>query len=76
MCVLGGDSSKFDVLIDGKLLKSEALQAAEGDASVKVGYDIPPDLVSGKKRVAVMFRAKANKPTAELYELAVVRPER
>jgi len=72
----GGDSSKFDVLIDGKLLKSEALQGAEGDVYMKIGYDIPPDLVGGKKRVAVMFRAKENKPTAELYELAVVRPER
>ena len=72
----GGDSCRFDVLIDGKLLRSEALQGATGDVYVKVGYDIPPDLFSGKKRVAVMFRAKENKPTAEVYELAVVRQER
>jgi hypothetical protein len=71
----GGDSSRFDLLIDGKLLKSEALPGVKAEEFVKVEYDIPPDLVLGKKRIAVMFRAKENKPTAEVYELAVVEKE-
>jgi DUF1680 family protein len=71
----GGDSSKFDLLIDGKLLKSEVLQGVKVDGFLKLKYHIPPDLVFGKKRIAVMFRAKENKPTAEVYELAVVEKD-
>jgi hypothetical protein len=70
----GGDSSRFDILIDGRLLKSEILGRGR-DEFLNVGYGIPPDLIRGKRRVAVMFRAKENKPTAEVYELGVVQKE-
>ena len=70
----GGDSSKFDILIDGRLLKSEILGGGRGEF-LNVGYGIPPDLIRGKSRMAVMFRAKENKPTAEVYELRVVQKE-
>jgi DUF1680 family protein len=69
----GGDTSSFEILIDGQRLKSESLPGGKTGEFVKTEYDIPPDFISGKKRVAVMFRAKENKPTAELYECAVLR---
>lgn len=72
----GGESSTFDVLIDGKLLKSETLQGGGEDVFLIVDYEIPPELVRGKKRIAIMFRAKDNKPTAEVYGLAVVHKQR
>ncbi len=31
-------------------------------------YDIPRELVKGKRRVAITFHARDNKPTAELYD--------
>jgi hypothetical protein len=69
------DTCKFDVLIDGKLLKTENVVGTKPGNFAKVGYEIPRDRISGKKRVAVMFRGREGKPTAELYELAVVRKQ-
>jgi DUF1680 family protein len=69
------DTCKFDVLIDGKLLKTENVVGTKPGNFAKVGYEIPRDRTSGKKRVAVMFRGREGKPTAELYELAVVRKQ-
>ena len=72
----GGDTSTFEILIDGQRLKIESLSGGKNGEFVKTEYEIPPDFVRGKKRVAVMIRAKENKPTAELYECAVLRKDR
>lgn len=72
----GGDTSTFEILIDGQRLKIESLADGKTGEFVKTEYEIPPDFVPGKKRVAVMIRAKENKPTAELYECAVLRKDR
>lgn len=76
-CVYAGaDSCRFEILIDGRVLKSESFSGSSSGSLVKVGYDVPRNLVRGKKRVAVMFRAKENKPTPEVYSVAMVTRKR
>lgn len=63
----------FDILIDGQQLAGQTLNGDRGNQLFEVDYPIPPELILGKHRVAVMFRAKDKKPTGELYGCAVVR---
>lgn len=70
----GGDKDcSFDILIDGLRMTADSLSGGKDSEFIEKRYDIPKELLAGKKRVAVMFRAKGNKPTAELYDCAVVR---
>ena len=68
----GEKDSEFDILIDGEMMAAERIAASKEGAFVEKPYSIAGDLISGKRRVAVMFRGKEKKPTAELYECAIV----
>ncbi len=63
----------FDILIDGLRMTSETLTGGKDEEFIEKKYEIPKELIAGKTRVAVMFRAKENKPTAELYDCAVAK---
>ena len=70
----GGDKNcSFDILIDGLQMTSQTFIGGKDTEFVEMKYEIPPQLLSGKKRVAVMFRSKETKPTAELYDCAILR---
>ena len=67
----GDKESAFDILVDGKKMAEEKIEASKNPGFIEKTYVIPRELLSGKKRVAVQFRAKDNKPTAELYDCAI-----
>ena len=70
----GGDQDcSFDILIDGLRMTSDSLTGGKETDFIEKKYDIPKELLAGRNRVAVMLRAKEHKPTAELYECAIVR---
>jgi len=69
----GDDSSKFDFLIDGLPLKTESLKGEKAVGFLDVRHDIPADLIRGKRKIAVMFRSRDNKPTPEVYECATLQ---
>ena len=69
----GGDTSAFDILIDGLLLSKESLTGGKDTEFVDVRYPIPGTLIHGKKRVSVMFRAGRGRSTAELYGCETVQ---
>jgi uncharacterized protein len=70
----GDNDCSFDILIDGVRMSGESLTGGKDAVFVEKKYEIPNELIAGKKRVAIMFRGKENKPTAELYECAVIKP--
>ena len=74
MCTYwGGDKDcSFDILIDGVRATSQKLSGGKDTEFINVNYQIAPELVKDKKRIAVMFRSKDRMPTAELYECAIV----
>ena len=76
-CVFGGGEkeSAFDVLVDGVKIVTESIGTSKETEIVERKYDIPRELVGGKQRVAITFRARNNKPTAELYDCVVSRPK-
>ncbi|HTY38670.1 MAG TPA: beta-L-arabinofuranosidase domain-containing protein [Bacteroidota bacterium] len=69
----GGKDCAFDILADGVRIASDAIGASE---SVRKTYDIPSAVVQNNQRIAVTFRAKENKPTAQLFECAIVAGSR
>jgi hypothetical protein len=73
-CTYSGDEKEcsFDVLIDGVLLATETLQGERPGEFLALSSPVPPGLLQGKNRVAVMFRGKAEKPTAQVYECSFV----
>jgi hypothetical protein len=76
-CVFGGGEkeSAFDILVDGVKIATESIGTSKETEIVERKYDIPRELVGGKQRVAITFRARNNKPTAELYDCVVSRPK-
>jgi uncharacterized protein len=72
----GGDKEcVFEILVDGMPLAKESLMGGKDTQFIDVRYPIPDELIRGKKRVSVMFRAKGGKPTAELYRCEVVEAQ-
>ena len=73
-CVFwGGDKDcTFDILIDGLPLAKVSLTGGKDMELVDAKYPVPEELIRGKKRVSVMFRARGGNPTAELYGCEIV----
>jgi uncharacterized protein len=64
----GGEKDcTFDILIDGLLLRKVSLIGGKDMEFVDEKYPIPEELIRGKKKASVTFRARGGKPTAELY---------
>jgi uncharacterized protein len=69
----GGEKDcTFDILVNGLTLAKVSLTGGKDMEFVDAKYPIPEELIRGKKRVSVMFRARGGKPTAELYGCEVV----
>jgi uncharacterized protein len=75
LCTFSGEEKDvtFDILIDGIPMKESTLQTAKAGEPVAARYDIPLELLKGKKRVAIMFRGKTNRPTPGLFECTTTR---
>jgi DUF1680 family protein len=73
-CTYGGGDKDcaFDILIDGLPFAKQSSTGGEDMKFVEARYPIPEDLIRGKKRVSVMFRARGGKPTAELFGCEIV----
>jgi hypothetical protein len=72
-CVFGAGEkeSSFEILVDGVKIAAQSIGAAQATELVEKTYDIPAELISGKRRIAITFRARDNKSTAELYDCMV-----
>jgi hypothetical protein len=69
----GGDKEcAFDILVDGLLLAQQSSTGGKDGEFVDARYRIPEELIRGKKKVSVMFRARGGKPTTELFGCEIV----
>lgn len=65
----------FDIFIDGLPTKESTLQTAKAGEPVAARYIIPSGLLEGKKRVAIMFRGKNNRPPPGLFDCTTTRSQ-
>lgn len=74
-CTYWGEEKdcSFTILLDGRELASGTLTGEAGASFLEAKYPIPDELLRGKTRVAVMFRARDKKPTARLFGLEIDR---
>jgi len=66
-----GQDCTFEILIDGIRLTMQSLRGEKPGEVLEVSCPLPQALLEGKRRVAVMFRAKEGGMTGELCGLAV-----
>jgi len=69
----------FDILLDGQRIGEQTIErSAPGSASGQffdVEYKIPPELVSGKKRVTLRFQATGGNEIAGVYGIRLIRAD-
>jgi hypothetical protein len=63
---------EFDLLVDGTIIATAALQATGKDEYHGVEYPIPAELSAGKNTLVVRVQAKPGKPAASIYDLRIV----
>jgi hypothetical protein len=63
---------EFDLLDDGTIIATAALQATGKDEYHGVEYPIPAELSAGKNTLVVRVQAKPGKPAASIYDLRIV----
>jgi DUF1680 family protein len=66
---------QFDILIDGKKLKSESITTAAPAKFMDVEYPISGDQVKGKQKVTVRFEAAAGSEVAGVYGVRMIRAD-
>jgi DUF1680 family protein len=65
----------FDVLIDGKRLKTESIAPATPSIFHDVDYSLPADAVRGKQKVTVRFEAAPGSEVAGVYGVRMIRAD-
>ena len=65
----------FDILVDGKRLKEERLERSEPERFLDIGYDLPADLVKGRKKVTIRFEATKGNEIASVFGLRMIRAD-
>ncbi len=70
-----GGNREFDILIDGVKLAWQKLERNVPDQFFDVSYPIPEELVKGKSKVTVMFRALAGETAGGLFGCQILIKE-
>ncbi len=72
----GGDTGRtFDVLVNGKLLKTQELNNLNPGKRVDVEYAIPETLTKGKDTLTVAFQANHNTMAGGVFGVATLRAD-
>lgn len=65
----------FDILIDGRKITTQKLERRGPVVFFDVQYPIPPELVAGKQKVTVMFKAAPGSEIGAVYGLRIIRAD-
>jgi uncharacterized protein len=65
----------FDIRVNDQLLQSQTIERRGPLRFFDVEYAIPPELVEGKKQVAVRFEATGGNETAAVYGIRMIRAD-
>ena len=66
---------RFEVQIDGRLLKEETVQRRGPLRFYDVQYAITPEFVKGKKKVTVRFQATGGNEIAAVFGIRMIRAD-
>ncbi len=71
----GGDAGnrEFDILINGKLLKTEKLNRSKPGMFFQVEYPIPAALPGAGNSVTVRFQPKAGNTAGRVFDCAILK---
>jgi len=65
----------FEILIDGKLLKEQTVQRRGPQRFFDVEYPMPAEMVKGKTKVTVRFRATGGNEIAAVFGIRMIRAD-
>jgi hypothetical protein len=63
----------FDIVVDGKVIANQLLQANKPGEFIEATYDIPKELTAGKSRVEVKFQAKPGSMAGGLFDCRTIK---
>ena len=74
----GGDSNgrDFDILIDGRKVATQKLNASKPGKFMDVTYAVPADLTKGKQKVTVKFQAHPGRMAGGAFGCRIVRSDK
>ena len=71
---LGDDKDrKFDILIDGKLLKTEEWKGGTSNKFYNIEYPLPADLIKDKTKITVRIEANYQKTAGRIFGARIIR---
>jgi uncharacterized protein len=71
---LGDDKNRlFDILIDGEKLVTQELPGAATGKFFDISYPIPPAMIQGKQKVAVLVSANHGKTAGRIFAVRILR---
>ena len=63
----------YDILIDGRKIATQKLNASKPGQFMDVTYDVPPDLTKGKQKVTVKFQAHPGSTAGGAFGCRILR---
>ncbi len=63
----------FDILVDGKLIASQTIEASPPSRFYDLEYPLPLELTRGKTKVTVRFQAKEDREIGPVFGIRIIR---
>lgn len=71
---IGDDKNrKFDILIDGKLLKTEEWNGGEANKFYNIEYPLPGEFIKGKTKITVRIEANYHKTAGRIFGARIIK---
>ena len=71
-----GGSREFEILVDGKRIATQLLNASKPNEFIDAVYDIPSELLQGKTKVTVSFQAHEDNTAGGLFGCRIVKADK
>ena len=68
-----GGGRDFEILVDGKRIATQVLNASKPNQFIDAAYDIPSELLQGKKEITVTFQAHKGNTAGGLFGCRMVK---
>ena len=65
----------FDILIDGEIVATQALNQDRPGRFFEIEYAIPPEMTEGKEKITVRFQAHEGHTAGGVFDCAILKPE-
>jgi len=70
-----GGSRTFDVVVNGKVIATQKLNNDKPNEFFDVEHALTPEILQGKERITVMFKAHKGNIAGGVFECAIMKPQ-